>query len=287
MPATALALVVAAAVLHVGWNALAKRGAHQLCFLWSAQALALVLFAPVAARVLVGQGVRAEALPFVVATILLHAVYFYALGRSYAAGAFSIVYPIARGLGVALVPVGALAFLGEDLPPLGAAGVGLVVLGIVVLQGTATGWRQAAALIGSSGRAVAWPVLTGLTIAGYSLVDKAGVARLHPVPYLALMGVGVTALLLPAVARTGALRAEWRANWRALLAASTMTLTSYLLVLFAFRLSKAGYVVATRELSIVFSTIVGTVWLGEGALGPRLAGAAVILAGVVCVALAR
>ncbi|MBI3029841.1 MAG: EamA family transporter, partial [Candidatus Rokubacteria bacterium] len=59
------------------------------------------------------------------------------------------------------------------------------------------------------------------------------------------------------------------------------------LVLFAYRLSKVGYVVAARELSIVFSAIIGSLWLGEGRLGPRLLGALVILAGVACVALAR
>jgi len=63
--------------------------------------------------------------------------------------------------------------------------------------------------------------------------------------------------------------------------------TTYLLVLFAFRLSKTAYVVAARELSIVFSAIIGSLWLGEGPLGPRLLGAGVILAGVACVALAR
>src|SRR5512134_819775 len=103
MPAAALALVLAAAVLHVGWNALAKRGHHQLCFLWSAQAVAVLFFGPVAAWTLLVDRFDAAALPFVVATILLHAVYFYALRRSYGAGAFSLVYPIARGLGVALV----------------------------------------------------------------------------------------------------------------------------------------------------------------------------------------
>ena len=69
--------------------------------------------------------------------------------------------------------------------------------------------------------------------------------------------------------------------------ASAMNLTSYLLVLFAFRLSKVGYVVASRELSILFSAFIGSLWLGEGRLAPRLAGASVVLAGVVCVALAR
>jgi len=93
---------------------------------------------------------------------------------------------------------------------------------------------------------------------------------------------------MPAVwRRRRALVEEWRANWRAILAASTLNLTSYLLVLFAFRLSKAGYVVAARELSIVLSVAIGRWWLGEAQLGARLAGAAVILAGVLCVALAR
>ena len=85
----------------------------------------------------------------------------------------------------------------------------------------------------------------------------------------------------------GALRHEWAVNWRAILAASTTNLTSYLLVLFAFRLSKAGYVVAARELSILFSALLGSLWLGEGRLGPLLGAAVVVLAGVVCVALAR
>ena len=70
------------------------------------------------------------------------------------------------------------------------------------------------------------------------------------------------------------------------LTASAINLTAYLLVLFAFRLSKVGYVVAGRELSIVLSTLIGSLWMNEGRLLPRLAGTAVVLAGVVCVALA-
>jgi len=134
----------------------------------------------------------------------------------------------------------------------------------------------------------AWALVTGLTIAGYSLVDKAGVARLHPMPYIALMGLGLSVILAPLVlANRPALVREWRLHWRQILVASAMNLTSYLLVLFAFRLSKVGYVVASRELSILFSAFIGALWLGEGRLAPRLAGATVVLAGVVCVALAR
>ena len=288
MTGAALALVIGAAVLHSAWNALAKRGRDPLAFLWCSVSLATVLILPFAQVELRAGGVPAAALPFILATVVLHALYFYALGSSYRTGEFSIVYPIARGLGVALVPVLALLFLDERLSPLGATGVSLVVLGIVCLQFSPTAWRAAAARQGALGPGTRWALLTGLIIAAYSLVDKAGVARLHPVPYIFLLGLGSVLLLSPTVlARREALRLEWAENRWTILAASTMNLTAYLLVLFAFRLSKAGYVVAGRELSIVFSATIGSLWFREGRLAPRLAGAGIILAGVLCVALAR
>jgi len=160
----------------------------------------------------------------------------------------------------------------------------------LTVQGTpargtpAKAWRPSSAL----GPGTGWAVLTGLTIAAYALVDKAGVARLHPVPYIGLMFAGCLLLLLPAaLGNAGRLRREWTVNWRAIVIASAMTLTAYLLVLFAFRLSKAGYVVAARETSIVLSVVIGRVWFRERRLGARLAGAAFVLAGVACLALAR
>ncbi|PYN12942.1 MAG: EamA family transporter [Candidatus Rokuibacteriota bacterium] len=285
MTGPALVLVVAAAVFHAVWNALAKRAQDQLVFLWSSVTIASVVLLPVGFLRLPASGPPAAALPFVLATVVIHAVYFFALGRAYRHGDFSRVYPIARGLGVALVPLIALVVFDERLSALGTVGVTLVVAGVVSLNLRAGG---PVAPPQTRGHATTWALLTGVTIAAYSLVDKAGVRHLDPVPYIALLGLGMSALLAPVVlADRATLAREWKANWRTILVASTMNLTSYLLVLFAFRLSKVGYVVAARELSILFSAFLGTFWLGEGRLGPRLAGAAVVLAGVVCVALAR
>jgi drug/metabolite transporter (DMT)-like permease len=306
MSGRALALVLTAALVHAGWNALAKRGGTPLCFLWWSVSLASLLFVPVGAAIVVRDGFPAAAIPYVVATIAVHAVYFYALGRALASGELSVVYPIARGLGVGLVPLGALVWLGERLSALGAAGVLLVVLGIAATglaaprPGDMAGperpatagalhWRGALSrgLSRGWGAGTGWAVATGLTIASYSLVDKVGVGLLHPVPYLALMGLGISILLLPAVRRTGTLRREWTVNWQTIVVAATLNLTSYLLVLFAFRLSKAGYVVAAREVSIVLSVLIGRLWLGETGTARRLAGAILVLAGVACIALAR
>ena len=282
MSDAALALVIGAALMHAGWNALAKRAADPLAFLWCAGALGTLLYLPGGLWVIRESGFAPSALPFVIATVLLHAIYFFALGRAYRLGDLSVVYPIARGTGVALVPIVALAAFDERLSPLGILGIALVILGIFALH-----WERdrRTALLTPATR---WALFTGLAIASYSLVDKAGVSRLHPLPYIALMELGATLVLLPAVRqRAGTLQAEWRANWPAIAAAAVMSPGGYLLVLFAFQLSKAAYVVAGREISIVFSALIGSLLMGEGHIVRRLTGAAVVAAGVACVAMAR
>lgn len=285
MTGAALALVTAAAFLHASWNALAKRGGDPVVFLWWSQCAATALLLPLGVRELAVSGFPVEAAPFVVATSALHTLYFYALGRSYASGAFSLVYPVARGLGVALVPFGAFVLFGERLTPLGVAGIALVAGGIVALHLLAA---QPAGAGRPSGSATAWALVTGLTIASYSLVDKAGVQRIDPVPYMMLMQAGCAVGLLPAiVSRSDVVRREWAQNRVTILAVAAMSAAAYTLVLFAFRLSKTGYVVAAREMSIVLSALIGSFWLGEGRVAPRLTGAAIVLAGVACIALAR
>lgn len=288
MTSEALALVLGAALLHAGWNALAKRARDPQAFLWWATCVGAVALLPFGLVQVAATGIARPAVPFMVATVVLHGFYFYALGRAYRTGAFSLVYPVARGLGVALVPGVALAVFDERLSVVGVLGIALVVCGVVALH-FAPGHPPVVGVSAARfGAASAWAVVTGLTIATYSLVDKAGVAHLHPVVYMTVIGIGCAVLLLPSRAgRGGALRREWRDNWRAILAAGVMTALGYTLVLFAFRLSKTGYVVAARELSIVFSAVIGSVWLHEGRLGPRLLGAAIILLGVVCVAAGR
>jgi drug/metabolite transporter (DMT)-like permease len=281
----ALGLVLAAAVIHAGWNALAKRAGvagDPLAFLWCAGAIGTLLYLPGVLYVLAETGLPRAALPFVIATIVLHSAYFFTLGRAYRSGDLSVVYPVARGLGVALVPGLALVLFDEHLSPFGVLGVTLVVLGIVALH-----WRhrvRASLLAPGTG----WAIATGVIIAGYSLVDKAGVSRLSPLAYIGLMELGATFVLGSVLfARRDSLRREWRANRTAVVIAGVLSPGGYLLVLFAFQLSKAAYVVAGREVSIVLSALIGSLWMGEGRLAQRLVGAVVVAAGVACVALAR
>jgi drug/metabolite transporter (DMT)-like permease len=279
----ALLLVFGAALLHAGWNALTKRGLDPIAFLWCIGGVGVAFYTPFAVTILTQHPLTLAGLPFVVGTVILHALYFFTLGRAYRVGDLSVVYPIARGLGVALVPLLAVVLFGERLSALGTLGVTLVALGILVLHWRPGAWPAALLEPGTG-----WALATGVLIASYSLLDKAGVARVHPVVYIWLMEIGAGFLLLPVVlARRGSLGREWRLNRRAIILGAFMSPTGYLLVLFAFQRAKTGYVVAAREMSIVLSALIGALWLGEGRLAQRMLGAAIVLAGVVCVAQAR
>src|SRR2546425_491958 len=122
------------------------------------------------------------------------------------------MHPV-TGRALALVILAAMLVLGGRLSPLGTVGVALVVAGVAGLHlavGSRGGGRPR-----PRGAGTAWALLTGLLIATYSIVDKAGVTRLHPLPYIALMGLGMSVLLTPAVVRDRlALAREWRGERR-------------------------------------------------------------------------
>src|SRR5206468_772102 len=284
MTGAALTLVLSAAVIHATWNAMAKGARDPMAMLWWAGVLSSLVLAPHSLYVLARDGFSPRALPFVAATVILHSMYFFSLGKAYQTGDFSVVYPMARGMGVALVPIGAYYFFDERLSRLGILGIALIGLGIFVLHWRRCAWSEDALLRPGTG----WAIATGLCIASYSLVDKVGVSHINPLPYLWAMMLGSCVSLLPAVrARPGSMAREWRENRLAVLLSGVLSPGGYLLVLFAFRLSKAGYVVAGREVSIVISALIGSILLKEGRLPQRLLGAAVVAFGVVCVALAR
>src|SRR4029450_13402372 len=133
----------------------AKRGRDPVVFLWCATLASTLALSPVGLWILARDGLHAAAVPFVLGTIALHALYFYALARAYATGAYSLVYPVARGLGVALVPIVALGVFDERLSALGTLGIALVLAGIVILHTVRAGGRPQT---GVAGTGLVWAI---------------------------------------------------------------------------------------------------------------------------------
>jgi drug/metabolite transporter (DMT)-like permease len=93
-------------------------------------------------------------------------------------------------------------------------------------------------------------------------------------------------LLLPAVLRDRpAARALWQRQRRHAFVVGLLSPVSYVLVLYALQTAPLSHVAPAREVSMLFAALIGGRLLGEGDRAVRLAGAACIAVGVVCLGL--
>ena len=289
MTAVSLILVLLAAVAHASWNLLLKRADDPEVFAWCLLVVATVLLAPLAVVLLFYNSVDVTGLWFILATIVLHVLYFNLLARGYVQGDLSLVYPVARGMGPMLVPVLAVVFLNEKIEPLAIVGIAAIIGGIY----TISWWgnfhqvlRSPLLFLKSAG--MRYAVLTGLTIAAYSIVDKEGVGHVQPLLYMYFLIIGTAAMLAPYVLfHKGAksVRAEWRANAVPITIAGLFTFAAYGLVLTAFSLSRVSYVAPAREVGIVIGVMLGVFLLKEPFGRGRLLGSGFVVAGLALIAL--
>ena len=140
-----------------------------------------------------------------------------------------------------------------------------------------------------SGGASLWALFTGSMIASYSLIDKVGVQAVYPPVYIYLMFLIAWLFLSPHVLIRERIHiiAEIRSGRTLIFVVGFLSVFTYLMVLFAMQMSKVSYVVAVREVSIVFSTYYGIIRLHEKHGRQKILGAVLIASGVVLIGLAR
>jgi uncharacterized membrane protein len=286
--AVAVGLVLISAVMHATWNVLAKRSADPLAFLFAISAVGLAIYALPVAVVFADVGVSTRVVPFLLVSGALEVVYVVFLAAAYRNGALSLTYPIARGTGVVLVPLLAIPLLDEQPTVIALAGIATILLGFVTIS--VLGARdRVSEEIAHGRRGMLFALLTGFTIASYSLVDKAGVQHANALVYVyGLIGLQTLFLLPYIVARKrSAVARAWSTNRNAIVAGGVLHIGTYLIVLAAMKVSgsQIGYIVPLRETSIVFATILGVVMLKERIGAIRIAGSLLIGMGVLAIAL--
>ncbi len=290
MSGLALGIVLVAALFHASWNYLAKKSRKKMAFIWWFLLIASAGYLPMFLYFWPQLTVTPAGWACIAATGVLHALYFWFMGGAYERGDLSLVYPLSRGSGPLFVPILAIAFLREQLSLTGVLGIVLVVVGIYFIHlDSFSVDSMLEPLRAMRGSASLWALCTGGTIAGYSLIDKVGVSLVYPPVYIYLMFVISLLLLSPyvLVKEREALKTEWQVNRGPILINAFLVLFTYMMILFAFRLSKVSYVVAAREVSIVFSALFGIFWLKEEHARQKLAGAVLIALGVVLIGLSN
>ena len=274
-----LAAVLFAALLHALWNSLVKQGADKFlssaltCLCCGAIALVVALALPAPAG---------AALPYVVASGIIHVAYFLLVGRLYRDADLSVSYPVMRGLAPVMSAAGALVWLGEQPTPAAAAAIALLVAGVLWMA--REGFRQK----GADAAALAASLVNSAIIALYTLIDGEG-ARLagNPFAYNAWADALTAAFYLPL---TLALRGEgvWRAlraDWARSSLSGAAAFVGYAIVIWAMTRAPIAPVAALRETSVVFAAFIGVYFLGEPGGKSRYFAVGLILAGVLALRL--
>ena len=285
MTGLAIALVLAAALIHASWNYLLKKSGGGVGFVWVFAAFSSLIYAPIAVGIVFVQHFQltAEALAYLFASAVLHTAYYLLLDRGYRYGDLSVVYPLARATGPFLTVLVALAALGERPGVIALCGAGLVVGGAFFLAASPAKLREAGAA-----RGIAFALLTGCMIASYTVVDKQAVSAVLIPPVLQDWGanLGRVIVMAPlAMRRREEVRTAWRRQRSAVILVALLCPLSYILVLTAMVFTPVSYVAPAREISILFAALMGAHWLQEGDVPRRVAAAAAMALGVVALAI--
>jgi drug/metabolite transporter (DMT)-like permease len=276
-PSTSLSLtvtlaVLAAAVTHATWNAVAHGIKDQTLAFALIGVGGIMVAVP---QVIVAALPRSASWPYLLGSIAIHVFYNLLLIQCYRLGEFSQVYPLARGISPLVVTILAAVFVHEHLAFWQVAGVGVVSAGLafLVFAGSRPGRRAFLAAVG-----------TGLTIAAYTTVDGVGVRlSASPVGYIGWLMV-LQSLCVPmfaAVRRRDVLLKQPPRILLSGLAAGALSVLAYGLVLWAQTRGALAPIAALRETSVIFGAIIGTLVFREPFGRARIAATVLVVTGIV------
>jgi drug/metabolite transporter (DMT)-like permease len=275
-PSTTLSLsvtmaVLAAAVTHATWNAIAHGIKDQTLAFGLIGAGGILVAIPL---VIVTVAPRPDAWPYLLGSVAIHVFYNLLLMRCYRYGEFGQVYPLARGISPLVVTILAAMVVGEHLALHQVAGVLIVSAGLAALV-FAGRWPGRVVVLAAVG--------TGLTIAAYTTVDGVGVRlSASPAGYIGWLMV-LQSLCVPmfALVRRRDVLARQRPRVLASgLAAGMLSVLAYGLVLWAQTRGALAPIAALRETSVIFGAIIGTVVFREPFGRARIVATILVVAGI-------
>ena len=296
LPSTVTLAVLAAALAHATWNAMAHRIKDQVVAFGLIGVGSVAVAIPLVALVAVPRG---ASWPYLLGSVAIHVFYNLLLMRSFTYGDFGQVYPLARGTSPLVVTFLAAAFAAERPTAGQLAGV-LVIsagLGTLVLTGFPGGLRGVVTPGASTARrssppsraALAAAFGTGLTIAAYTTVDGLGVRlSASPAGYIGWLML-LESLCVPAWAlarRQREIRVLPRGVLASGLAAGALAVLAYGLVLWAQTRGALAPIAALRETSVIFGAVIAAVFFKEPFGRTRILAATLVAAGILVLNLA-
>ncbi len=287
MDSFALALIIFSALMHALWNLLVKQSKDKTIFIWwmfvcSWSMMSVFMFGS-------GLGLpelSPRSLLLAAAAAVCFVLYHWFTGIAYRDGDLSMTYPLAQ-TSMLYVPFWGVMLLGENLSPLGAAGIVLIVAGAYCIQLRGLSPEEIVRPFSQLGnRSVQAALFAGFIYSIGAILDKTGVddySAYHFTYVLVFFMLIIMSLNLLRPGYRGRVLGEWRQSRKLVLWSGPVMLASFLSFRFGLQLSPVSYAVPVRQVSLLIGVLIGLLFLGESFGRIRLTSAGMILAGVALV----
>lgn len=266
-----LAILIISALGHACWNAISKHVEEKEAFFTIIISLAIIFYLPLAVYIWLHHSIPTRAYLYMAGSTICELIYFWSLARAYRQLPFSYAFPIVRGLGPLVSTI--LSFLlGVSLTWIGFGGIFFVVGGILLLQ-----FRGEFSLQNGAG----WAFLAGAFNGGAITFDSLGAGMMSGVlfKYIVFIGMFLGKMMMDRISiyeyKRVFLLHKRKAVIGALFIFGANAVTQY-----ALESTPVGYVSATRELSIVFGTLIGWVFFKEELKNNQYLGILILIAGI-------
>ena len=270
-------IALSAAFLHAIWNAIVKGADNRTL---SIGLVSLGHFVPAVPFFFILQSPGLAALPYIIASTIIHWGYYFFLISAYKQSDLSVVYPIARGTAPILIALVATIWPGEVLSVMAWGGILGVSCGVCLL---ALSHNAKVSFL----EALLPAFITAIMVAAYSIVDGIGVrVSKAPLSYIAwLFTAEICAALFILLPRISLLKRQDLGPSLIGFSGGVISSLSYGLALFAQTLAPLAIVAAIRETSVILAAIIGIIWFQERPILTRLIAAIIVAFGVVLIAL--
>ena len=293
MTPLSILLILVSAILHSAWNFFSKKANWPLEFFFLDFLWGTLLYLPFFLILTPFPTMLFEAplqvLFLSILSGLIQTIYIICLIEAYRVGDLSIVYPISRSAPLFTLAWATL-FIGEIPSFNGILGISLATFGIFVISMRDFSlWRT----LSEPGPFLLRPYLlafiTALSGSIYSVVDKLVVEVIHPVFYTWLINLWMALFvgLYLTRHREDSFRRVWSRSKKEIFTIVFLQNIGYGCFLLALTLSKVSYVVGFRQVSALFGALMGVFFLKESHWQTRVAGALILTAGLVLIALAK
>ena len=274
MDGIVFAVVLVAALLHATWNGFVKNHNDK-----TVAVTGIVLgHAPLSLlAILYFPAPNIDSYIFIIISIFIHQGYQWFLLRSYQVGDLTKVYPIARGTGPLITTFISILFLGVVLDKFVIFSILLLCFGIFLLG--ANNYKK------SNFNEIKYPLITGVFIGSYSLIDGYGARISESAISFMSWSFLINALIFPFVlgiiGEKKVLQRVYNEGKKIFFYGVTLSYASYALVVWAFTKAPIPVVTSLRETSILLSIFIGYFLLKEKMNLLKISSIVIILIGVI------